>query len=378
MLAVPSSVVDRARRTLPERSSMNTEVQPNIEEVIGAIVAPSEAYLAQAKTHLDALTKPLGSLGSLEELAAQWFAIRRGDFTIPVSKSVYVFAADHGITAEGVSAYPAKVTQQMVLNFLSGGAAINVLARHNQVEVKVVDVGVDADLFGYVGLTDGKVRRGSRNMLREAAMSPEEVGAALTVGLTMAEAAYEKGNNLIAVGEMGIGNTTAASVMTAALTGMPASLVTGKGTGLDSEAYARKCRIVEAGGGRHFGQPAGPLEILRCAGGLEIAAMTGLVLGATRRQIAIVMDGFISTAAVAIACGLAPAVRSYLFAGHRSQEPGHRVLLAHLDIEPILDLDMRLGEGSGAVLAMPVLEGALRLYQEMATFASAGVSGATA
>jgi nicotinate-nucleotide--dimethylbenzimidazole phosphoribosyltransferase len=222
------------------------------------------------------------------------------------------------------------------------------------------------------------VRRGSRNMLREPAMTEEEQQAAIAAGLALAEIAFSKGNNLIAVGEMGIGNTTAASVMTAALTGMPAGLVTGKGTGLDSDAYARKCRIVEAVVSHHFAQPAKPLEILRRAGGLEIAAMTGFILGAARRQIAIVMDGFISTAAAAIACNLAPAVRNYLFAGHRSQEPGHRVLLAHLDIEPILDLDMRLGEGSGAVLAMPVLEGALRLYREMATFASAGVSGATA
>jgi nicotinate-nucleotide--dimethylbenzimidazole phosphoribosyltransferase len=194
----------------------------------------------------------------------------------------------------------------------------------------------------------------------------------------MAEAAHATGNNLIAVGEMGIGNTTAASVMTAALTGMKATLVTGKGTGLDNEAYTRKCHTVEAVLRQHFVQPAGPRKILRCAGGLEIAAMTGMILGAARRQIAIVMDGFISTAAAAIACGLAPAVRPYLFAGHASQEPGHRVLLAHLDIEPILDLQMRLGEGTGAVLAMPVLEGAMRLYQEMATFTSAGISGATA
>jgi nicotinate-nucleotide--dimethylbenzimidazole phosphoribosyltransferase len=349
----------------------------HLEEVIGQIAAPAEVYLAQAKARLDTLTKPLGSLGRLEDLAAQWVAIRAGDVTGPVSKAVYVFAADHGITAEGVSAYPAAVTQQMVLNFLSGGAAINVLARLNQVEVNVIDVGVDADL-AHAGLGQYKVRRGSRNMLREPAMSEEELHAAIAVGLALAENAFAKGSNLIAVGEMGIGNTTAASVMTAALTGMPASLVTGKGTGLDSEAYAHKCRIVEAVVSHHFAQPAGPLEILRCGGGLEIAAMTGLVLGAARRQMAIVMDGFISTAAAAIACGLAPAVRSYLFAGHRSQEPGHRVLLAYLDIEPILDLDMRLGEGSGAVLAMPVLEGALRLYREMATFASAGVSGANA
>jgi nicotinate-nucleotide--dimethylbenzimidazole phosphoribosyltransferase len=340
------------------------------------------AYLAEARAHLDSLTKPLGSLGRLEDLAAQWFAICEGRFPASLSKSVYVFAADHGITAEGVSAYPSQVTQQMVLNFLAGGAAINVLARLNQVEVNVVDVGVDADLSGHAGLIQCKVRRGSRNMLREAAMSEEELEVALAAGHALAEAAYAQSRNLIAVGEMGIGNTTAASVMTAALTGMPASLVTGRGTGVESEAYAHKCRVVEAVVSRHFpdrhfSERPSPREILRRGGGLEIAAMTGLMLGAARRGIAIVMDGFISTAAAAIACGLAPGVRPYLFAGHRSQEPGHRVLLAHLEMEPILDLDMRLGEGTGAVLAMPILEAAMRLYQEMATFTSAGISGAT-
>jgi nicotinate-nucleotide--dimethylbenzimidazole phosphoribosyltransferase len=356
---------------------MNTAIL-NLEEIIHSIPTPPDSLFAQARQRLDSLTKPLGSLGRLEDLAVQWFAIRQGNVTCATSKSVYVFAADHGITAEGVSAYPAHVTQQMVLNFLSGGACINVLARLNKVEVNVVDVGVDADLSGQAALLQRKVRRGSRNMLQEPAMSEEEVATALSVGLALADAACAKGNNLIAVGEMGIGNTTAASVMTAALTRTPAALVTGKGTGLDSDAYARKCGIVEAVVDRHFAQPAGAWEILRCAGGLEIAAMTGMILGAARRHTAVVIDGFISTAAAAIACGLAPAVRAYLFAGHRSQEPGHRVLLAHLNIEPILDLDMRLGEGSGAVLAMPVLEAALRIYQEMATFTSAGVSGANA
>jgi nicotinate-nucleotide--dimethylbenzimidazole phosphoribosyltransferase len=349
-----------------------------IDKVIEEIAAPPVSYLAQAKTHLDSLTKPLGSLGRLEDLAAQWFAIRHGRLAGPVSKAVYVFAADHGITAEAVSAYPAQVTQQMVLNFLSGGAAINVLARLNHVDVKIVDVGVDADLAGHAGLLPYKVRRGSRNMLHEPAMSEEELVSALSVGLGLADAAFANGNNLIAVGEMGIGNTTAASVMTAAFTGEPAGLVTGRGTGLDNAAHEHKCRIVEAVISRHFKQAAGPRDILRCAGGLEIAAMTGMILGAAQHQIAIVMDGFISTAAAAIACGLAPAVRSYLFAGHQSQEPGHRILLAHLGIKPILDLNMRLGEGTGAVLAMPILEAAMHLYQEMATFASAGISGATA
>ena len=338
---------------------------------------PTDTYLAQARKHLDSLTKPLGSLGRLEDLAAQWFAIRQGDITAPVSKAVYVFAADHGITAEGVSAYPAEVTRQMILNFLNGGAAINVLARLNQVGVNVVDIGVDADLSEHAGLLQYKVRRGSRNMLREPAMSEKELEAALSAGFALADTAFTKGNNLIAVGEMGIGNTTAASVMTAALTGISAELVTGRGTGLDSEGYAHKCRIVEAVVRRHFPRPAPPRDILRCAGGLEIAAMTGMILGAARQRIAIVMDGFISTAAAAIACGIDPAVRGYLFAGHQSQEPGHRVLLAHLEIAPILDLDMRLGEGTGAVLAMPIIEAALKIYQEMATFASANISGAT-
>jgi nicotinate-nucleotide--dimethylbenzimidazole phosphoribosyltransferase len=335
------------------------------------------AHLTEARAHLDSLTKPLGSLGRLEDLAAQWFAICEGRFPAILSKSVYVFAADHGITAEGVSAYPSQVTQQMVLNFLAGGAAINVLARLNQVEVNVVDVGVDADLGSHAGLIQRKVRRGSRNMLQEAAMSEEELDAALAVGEALAEAAYAQSKNLIAVGEMGIGNTTAASVMTASLTGMPATLVTGRGTGVEDEAYAHKCRVVEEVVSRHFSEAPSPREILRRGGGLEIAAMTGLMLGAAERKIAIVVDGFISTAAAAIACGLESGVRPYLFAGHRSQEPGHRVLLAHLELEPILDLDMRLGEGTGAVLAMPILEAAMRLYQEMATFTSAGISGAT-
>ena len=335
------------------------------------------AYLTEARAHLDSLTKPLGSLGRLEDLAAQWFAICEGRFPAILNKSVYVFAADHGITAEGVSAYPAQVTQQMVLNFLAGGAAINVLARLNQVEVNVVDVGVDGDLSGHAGLIQRNVRRGSRNMLREAAMSDPELDAALAVGEALAENAYAQSRNLIAVGEMGIGNTTAASVMTAALTGLPASLVTGTGTGVESEAYAHKCRVVEKVVNRHFSETTSPREILRRGGGLEIAAMTGLMLGAAQRKIPIIADGFISTAAAAIACGLESGVRPYLFAGHRSQEPGHRVLLAHLELEPILDLDMRLGEGTGAVLAMPILEAAMRLYQEMATFKSAGISGAT-
>jgi nicotinate-nucleotide--dimethylbenzimidazole phosphoribosyltransferase len=342
------------------------------------IAAPTKDYEVQARTRLDSLTKPLGSLGRLEDMAAQWVAIRHGAPVGVLKKAVYVFAADHGITAEGVSAYPSEVTRQMVLNFLAGGAAVNVLARLHHAAVHVVDVGVDADMSGHAGLLQHKVRRGSRNMLHQPAMSEEELTVALSVGELLAEDAHAQGIDLLAVGEMGIGNTTAASVMTAALTGAPAALVTGRGTGVDDAAYEKKCAVVAAVLERHFASPAEPREVLRCAGGLEIAAMTGMILGAARRHIAIVVDGFIATAAAAVACGMEPGTRAYLFAGHQSQEPGHRALVNHLEIEPILDLRMRLGEGTGAVLAMPVLESAIRLYQEMATFASAGVSGASA
>jgi nicotinate-nucleotide--dimethylbenzimidazole phosphoribosyltransferase len=225
------------------------------------------------------------------------------------------------------------------------------------------------------------VRRGSRNMLREAAMSEKEMAAAVGVGLMVAGAARDQGRRLIAVGEMGIGNTTAASAMTTALTGLGAATVTGRGTGVDEGAYRRKCGVVEAVVARHFaGAVMRPeaVEVLRCVGGLEIAAMTGLYLGAARHGIAAVCDGFISAAAAAVAVRIAPEVKGYLLAGHRSEEPGHAVLLGEMGLRPLLDLGMRLGEGTGAVLAIPLIEAALALYREMATFDSAHVSGATA
>jgi nicotinate-nucleotide--dimethylbenzimidazole phosphoribosyltransferase len=352
-----------------------------VSEVTPAVKSPSEQWNGRARAHLDVLTKPLGSLGRLEDLAAQLVSIREERSSEPLRKAVYVFAADHGVTAEGVSAYPKEVTCQMVLNFLTQGAAVNVLAKLHHVEMCVVDVGVDADFNGIDGLLHCKVRHGSRNMMREAAMTDEELAQALSVGLRLAADAKTKGQSLVAVGEMGIGNTTAASAITSVLTCKPVTVVTGRGTGLNSTAHAHKCRVVEAIVERHFGGPAGdttfdPLNVLRCVGGLEIAAMSGFILGAARHGIAVVADGFISTAAAAVAFAIEPKVISYLFSGHQSEEPGHRVLLEYLGLEPILSLGMRLGEGSGAVLAIPVIESAMALYQEMATFASAGVSEA--
>ncbi len=348
-----------------------------ISEIVSAIESPSETWRARARAHLEMLTKPLGSLGVLEDIAAQMVSIQQDDFADPLRKAVYVFAADHGITAEGVSAYPSAVTRQMVLNFVAQGAAINVLARLHKVEISVVDVGVDADFGAIDGLLNHKVRKGTRNMLREAAMSDVEMAQAVAVGLKFADDAKTRGKNLLAVGEMGIGNTTAASAITAVLTGALVPDITGKGTGLDDRAQIHKQVIIEAVIKKHFTDGApDPLEVLRCVGGLEIAAMAGMILGAARCGVAVVVDGFISTAAAAIAFAIEPRIRGYLLAGHQSEEPGHRVLLEYIGLRPILNLNMRLGEGTGAVLAMPIIESAMCLYREMATFASAGVSGA--
>jgi nicotinate-nucleotide--dimethylbenzimidazole phosphoribosyltransferase len=360
---------------------VTSKIAAVVERVTSGIEPPSEVWRARARERLDSLTKPLGSLGRLEELAAQIVAIRQDKAGDTVSKAVYIFAADHGIVAEGVSAYPREVTHQMVLNFLAHGAAINVLARLHHVHLQVVDVGVDADLEAAPGLLHRKVARGTRNMLHEPAMSDEELAQALTVGMDLAADAARAGHSFLAIGEMGIGNTTSASAITCALTGASSNLATGRGTGLDAEAHARKVAVVQAVGARHFGsanRPLPALDILRCLGGLEIAAMAGMVLAAAQHKLVIVADGFISTAAAAIAAAIEPKVRGYLIAGHCSQEPGHKLLLDHLKLTPVLALDMRLGEGTGAVLAMPILESAICLYKQMATFASAGVSGPSA
>ena len=349
--------------------------------VVAEIRGVDTRYRLLAKRHLDSLTKPLGSLGRLEEVAAQLVAWREQEHTSIDRKLVYVFAGDHGITDEGVSAYPREVTPQMVRNFLSGGAAINVLARQTNADVVVVDVGVDADFDDAPGLVKRKVRRGTRNFAREAAMTADEMNAAISVGMHLALEASAQGHTLIALGEMGIGNTSAATAITAALTGHSVVELTGCGTGLDDERRLRKARIIDKALHLHFGDYISTtqeaLEILRCVGGYEIAAIAGAILGAAARRVPVVIDGFICTAGAAIACALAPEARFGIIAGHLSQEPGHRVLLETMGITPVLQLDMRLGEGSGAVLTFPVIESAIRIYNEMATFASAGVSEAS-
>jgi nicotinate-nucleotide--dimethylbenzimidazole phosphoribosyltransferase len=356
---------------------MEPKVSP-VEEIVHGIEPPSEEWRQKARVHLDTLTKPLGSLGRLEDIAAHVAAIRREHPAGPLRKAVFVFAADHGIAEEGVSAYPREVTRQMVLNFLSEGAAVNVLAQLHGATLHVVDVGVDADFGAIPGLLHHKVRAGTRNMLREAAMSEEEVEQALLVGYQLGCDAAAAGHAMLAIGEMGIGNTTAASAVTCALTGAAAKLATGRGTGVEPAAYANKVRVIEAVIAKHCGSSGAlpPREILRCVGGLEIAAMAGMVLAGAKHRLVVVLDGFISTAAAALTVAMAPDALGYLIAGHRSEEPGHMILLEHLGLMPVLSLGMRLGEGTGAVLAMPIVESAIALYQHMATFGSAGVSEA--
>lgn len=345
-----------------------------LNRVISRIEPLDPAWLARAQERLDSLTKPPGSLGRLEELAARYVAIRQESLPHLASKQVVVFAADHGVVAEGVSAYPPEVTFQMVYNFLRGGAGINVLARHAGALVEVVDIGVNHDFGGIPGLVSRKVAYGSRNLAREPAMTHEEALKAVLVGVERAQAALAAGVDALAAGDMGIGNTTPAAALAAVFTGQPPAAVTGRGTGIDDAGLSRKVEVIEGALARHRPDPHNPLQTLAQVGGLEIAGIAGLILGAAAGRRPLVLDGFIVTAGALVAARLAPAVTDYLIAAHCSVEPGHRLMLEALGLEPLLDLKLRLGEGTGAVLGFTLLEAGLKIYTEMATFAEAGVA----
>jgi nicotinate-nucleotide--dimethylbenzimidazole phosphoribosyltransferase len=322
------------------------------------------------------LTKPPGSLGRLEELANQCAAIF-GTLSFTVGRPrIVVFAGDHGVCAEGVSPYPQAVTAQMVLNFLRGGAAINCLSQVGGIDLKVVDVGVARPLPATEGLINRRVAAGTRNFCCEPAMTQDEALAALHVGIEMAEEAVASGCDLLGFGEMGIGNTTSASAITVALTGSPVRKVVGRGTGADDGCLQRKISAIERALAFHAGQLTRPLDILTRLGGLEIGAMVGFCLGAAAGQRPVLTDGFIATSAAALAVEIEPNVKSYLIVAHASTEPGHQPLLDLIGARPLLNLEMRLGEGTGAALAMKVVQAAAAAFTNMATFASAGVSGA--
>lgn len=348
-----------------------------LHDTINRIQQTDPRVLAQAQARLDRLTKPIGSLGRLEELAARYIMMT-GEMKPKVPQgTVFTFAADHGVTVEGVSAYPSAVTPQMVLNFLRGGAGVNVLARHVGIDVRVVDIGVAFDFEAVPGLIHKKVMPGTNNLMVESAMSPAQAEQALTIGIELAAEAAQEGIGVIGTGEMGIGNTTASSAITAVMTRRPVSEITGRGTGIDDTAHAHKIDVIQRALDFHRLDSTNAMEVLAKVGGLEIAGLAGLMLGAAAARIPVVLDGFIAGAAALIAVGLQPRCKDYLIASHRSVERGHQVILDHLGLKPLFDLDLRLGEGTGACLGMSLVFAAIKIFTEMATFDEAGVSERT-
>jgi nicotinate-nucleotide--dimethylbenzimidazole phosphoribosyltransferase len=345
-----------------------------LTETLAAIRPVDPVLLEKAQAKLDKKTKPIGSLGRLEEFARRFAAITGSLEPDTTKKVIYTFAGDHGVTEEGVSAFPREVTPQMVFNFLRGGAGVNVLARHCGAEVCVVDIGVDHDFGELAGLIRKKIRRGTRNFTKGPAMDRGEALAAIRVGIELAGQARAGGVAMVGTGEMGIGNTTPSSAIIAALSGKPVREVTHRGTGISDSALANKIRVIEQGLAVNRPDPADPLDVLAKVGGFEIAGITGLVLGCAANRIPVVIDGFISTAGALIAAEMEPHVKDYIFAAHQSVEIGHRFMLERIGAEPILDLRMRLGEGTGAALAMGLIEAGVKILKEMATFGEAGVA----
>lgn len=343
-------------------------------DLAARVTLPSPEILAAAWRRLDRLTKPPRSLGQIEEWVARYCAIRGEVPPPPLRAGALVFAADHGVTAEGVSAYPAEVTAQMVLNFVRGGAAVNALAREQGAALRVVDVGVRADLPPHSGLLIRKVARGTRNFLREPAMTAAEAEEALRGGVDAAQGMAREGVTALALGEMGIGNTTAAAALSAALLGFPAPELVGPGTGVEGPALERKREVVEGALRRIGPGPRPPMEVLRQVGGFEIGALAGAILGGAAAGAAVFVDGFVVTAAALLARALCPQAMAYCFPSHLSAEPGHARQLESLGWEPPIRMAMRLGEGTGALLAVGLLRAGLRAFVEMATFEEAGVS----
>lgn len=341
---------------------------------VNAITPVSPALLEQAWKRLDDLTKPRRSLGYLEELAARYVAMSGQARPRLGARRVCVFAGDHHVTAEGVSAYPSEVTGLMVKNFVGGGAAINVLARQAGADVQVVDIGVAHDLGDLPGLTRCNVKRGAANIAKGPAMTVAEAEQAIAVGLACAESAAAAGVTVLGTGEMGIGNTTPASALYAVYLGLPVKELTGPGTGLDAAGVVRKIEVIEAAVALNRPRCTDALHTLAALGGLEIAGICGLCLGGAARRIPVIVDGFISSAGALAAMRLCPAVKDYLFFAHQSAEPGHQIFFQREGLRPILSLGMRLGEGTGAAIAMQILADAVAVYNEMATFADIGIT----
>jgi nicotinate-nucleotide--dimethylbenzimidazole phosphoribosyltransferase len=351
------------------------EKSMQLEEIIEQIPPLDEAAMRSARLRQDTLTKPRGSLGRLEELSIQLAGMTASPFPSVERKAVIVMAADHGVALEGVSAYPAEVTPQMVLNFLRGGAAINVLARQAEARVVVVDMGVAADIADMSGkLIRRKIGFGTANLAKGPAMRREQAQESIQSGIEIAEAEIARGVDILATGDMGIGNTTASAAIACALMNQTPENIAGRGTGVDDDGLKRKIEVIARS--LEVNRPDGndALDVLAKVGGFEIGGLVGVILASAANRKPMVVDGFISTAAAMLAVSLAPAARDYMIAAHVSQERGHKLMLEWLGLNPLLDMNLRLGEGTGAVLAFPLIEASARILCEMATFDEAGVS----
>lgn len=346
----------------------------DISKVARQIPGLDEKAMDAARATQDVLTKPKGSLGVLEELSIHLAGIYRTPKPLIRKKVIFTMAGDHGVTQEGVSAYPSDVTSQMVLNFANGGAAINVLARHAGAEVRIVDIGVASGMDWPAVIVKRNVARGTKNMAVGPAMSRGEAERAVTTGIELVYESIDAGANAVAVGDMGIGNTSAASAITAAITGRPVSTVTGRGTGVDDRMLEAKVRVIEKALKVNSPNPSDGLDVLSKVGGLEIAGLTGVILGAASRSVPVFLDGFVTGSAALAAHSISQNCRDYMIASHVSVEPGHRFALEHLGLTPLVDMRMRLGEGTGATIGFFIAEAACKILNEMATFEGACVS----
>jgi nicotinate-nucleotide--dimethylbenzimidazole phosphoribosyltransferase len=344
-----------------------------LEEILRRIQPVDTSRSNAIQARLDSLTKPQGSLGRLEELAKKYCMITGRDKPRIQNKIIFTFAGDHGVTEEGVSAYPKEVTPQMVLNFINGGAAVNVLAGHVGARVIVVDMGIDYDFEPMTGLEIRKIGRGTKNMTKGPAMTRDEAERAVLTGIELVEQ-YKDGLDILGTGDMGIGNTTPSSAIVSVITNTDPAQVTGRGTGIDDRALQNKVSVIRRAIDLNRPDPADALDVLAKVGGFEIAGIAGLVLGAALYRIPVVIDGFIATAGALIAAEMNPLVKGYVIAAHQSVEIGHRRMLEHMEQIPLLDLNLRLGEGTGAALGISLVEAAVKILDEMATFADAGVA----
>ena len=348
----------------------------SLDRVLKAIKPLDSSVMATAQRRQDNLTKPHGSLGRLEELSIQIAGIRGEAIPKLEDKAIITMAADHGVVAEGVSLYPQEVTRQMVLNFLQGGAAINVLANHVGARVIVVDMGVIGGFQAMPGLLCKMIDFGTKNMAKGPAMTRQQAMDALEAGIELVETEAKRGLDIIGTGDMGLGNTTASSAIFAAISGEPVKKVTGRGTGIDNKQLAHKVEVIERALSINKPNPEDPIDVLAKVGGFEIGGLAGVILAGAAQRTPVVIDGFISGAAALIAAGLSPQVKDHLIAAHVSAESGHKFLLDFLGLKPLLNLNMRLGEGTGAALGIFLAEAAVNILAQMATFAEAGVSEA--